>query len=1116
MSLFVTKWLEKLELAQYISNFLRNDISHEQLSHLSDADLIAIGIDSLGHRMRIMEAAKKLSTAAFTASSPSNHENLTERRQLTVMFCDLADSTGLASKLDPEDMRTVIRAFQKVAEEVIHRYDGHIAQYLGDGLLVYFGYPAAHEDDAIRAVHSALELPNVIGKLNSEISTRFEIEIAIRIGISTGDVIIGQIGTEESGEVLATGTTPNEAANYQKIAELNGNVISKKTLELLGNQFNFNKIQSPKYVSDQQSDIYTVIGVSSVESRFSATHSHDKFAMIGRNENLKALRDLWKKAISGESNSVFLRGEAGIGKSRMLQALTDSIERNTYHRMVYQCSPHHIDTPLYPAIHHLAFISSINTNDSAALKRQKLEPLIPPDIESPKTSLALLEELLGAATDQHGSGELKELSAKSKRQETMQLLLAVLSSMCEARPVLFIVEDVHWIDATTKEFIGLATQRLKGKRLLMVLTSREKMDFAAREQATQWELRLSKLSKESSERVVNQLTSNTVFPTELQNLIVSKTDGIPLFIEELTKTLLESDILKEEASIFTLQEDWNKLDIPSTLQDSLTARLDQFSSAKEVAQIASCIGRVFNVQDIANAMQLSGKSIENALAQLVSAELFLPAVEDIDNNYIFKHALVRDAAYASLPRKRKYRIHAALFNYFKEAEREPETLGFHAQEAGLLNESIFYWKIASTNAINSAAFSEAIAHLGKAIAATQQLGENSSTHTQELELVVQQSHASTALHGFAHPNTVGFNVKARALLHHVKKSPLRFPVLYGHWLINHAMGQHPTAHIDGTEMLAESEISNDRIQQMMAYRSLGSTRVMMGEFESALSDLFASLARYDKVEDARIAWQYNLDPSVPSRIYSALCYVCMGQGDQATEIVKDVETFANNLGHPHTLIYALSHLALTAQIGRWPDRKRYIDLTNEFVEKHDLMAYRGHALGIKAMMLYDQGDLEESTDTMQQSLSVIRNTKTHIYSSVLYANFAACLSDLQRHKEAVSAADTALSLAKSNSEYWTNAEVLRLVAYVEWAVNGDRDAQLQKLQESIELAKSQTASMWQLRSETTLAKIQHELGDSAQAKNLLQRSISAYPDAGKSMLDWQLANEFLTELENSK
>jgi len=1115
MSLSVKNWLENLELAQYAVNFHTNDISAEQLSQLTDADLIFIGVDSLGHRMRILDAAKKLPVTTQTSTTATSHNHRSERRQLTVMFCDLADSTKLASKLDPEDFLAIIRAYQQAAEAVTNRYGGYIAQYLGDGLLVYFGYPAAHEDDAIRAVHSALELPKAITKLNSEFGERFNVKISIRIGISTGGVIVGQIGTENSGEILATGTTPNEAAHNQTLAALNSNVISKATLDLLGNQFNVTEVESAESSTEKKRSIYSVIGLGNAESRFGASHKHHKFEMVGRDENLHQLHDLWADAITGKPTTVLVRGEAGIGKSRMVQALVDSIETKNYQRIVYQCSPYHVDTPLYPAIHQLSYVAKISVDDSHLVKQQKLKPLLHHDNEDPDKSLALLSELIGAVDSQDNLDELKNLTAKSKRQETMQLLLTMLSIMCESRPVLFIVEDVHWVDATTKELIDLAMQRMQSKCLLMMLTSRENIDLFESTQVSKLEMRLSRLSRKSSELVVNQLTNNKTFPPELLKLIISKTDGIPLFIEELTKTVFESNLLQEEVDTFTLNKDLNNLDIPSTLQDSLMARLDKFASVKEVAQIASCIGRVFSAHDIAQAMQATEQSVKNSIDQLVNAELVIPEIEGDGGNYIFKHALVRDAAYASLPKKRKHTIHAVLFKYFKHADREPEILGLHAQEAGLLDDCIHYWKTASASATNRAAYSEAIAHLDKAIVATQQLGTDASTREQELELVVQQGHASTALDGFAHPKTVAFNFKARALLKHVKESTLRFPVLYGHWLINHAVGKHPIAHIDATEMLAESRVSNDRIQQMMAYRSLGSTRVMMGEFITALDDLSASLARYDRVEDARIAWQYNLDPSVPSRIYSALCYVCTGQGDNATKVVKDIETFANELGHPHTLIYALSHLALSAQIGRWPNRKRYIDLTNDFVEKHDLMAYRGHALGIKAMMLYEHGNLQESAETMQQSLSVISMTKTHIYSSVLYANYAACLADLKRNEEANNAADSALSLAETNCENWTKAEVLRLMAHVEWHVNHDRETQHHRLSDSIELAKQQGASLWLLRSTTSMAQLEHDLGNSTQAAALLQRSIGSYPDSGKSMFDWQLAKELLAELENT-
>lgn len=1122
MSPSIKAWLERLELSQYADAFEREAIGSEQLQQLSDTDLINIGVSVLGHRLRILESIAELPNANTHRSTATDAlKPKTERRQLTVMFCDLVDSTGLAKKLDPEDLREVVRSYQHSAEQVIQRFGGHVAQYLGDGLMVYFGYPEAHEDDAARAVYSALRLPSELAKLNTELKKRFKVELSVRTGISTGDVVVGHIGKASGSEALATGVTPNEAAHLQKLAAINSNVISKKTRDLIGGRFKIKHLtnndthhNTPGIDTLNAESLFEVIGITNAESRFSANNTLYSTKMIGRNDQLNKLKLLWSDACKGVSRAVLIDGEAGIGKSRLIQSFVEAIGEIEYHRIVYQCSPYHTDTPLYPAAQQLAYAAKVNAENSEAENLESIEAMLSELLGETKEALSLLAPLLRLNEKDSDNQNTRDMSAEQKRDATMEVFLAMLSSLTESKPVLFILEDAHWIDATTETLINMALQRAANKAVLILLTARPEYDSTWAEQENLHKIRLERLPEGSTKQLVHQLSNRKSIPTTLLQQIINRTDGVPLFVEELTRTLLDSNVLAEQENDYKLQHEINDIHIPATLQDSLMARLDKMDDVKDIAQVAACVGRDFHASDIVEVVESGTQYLNDSITKLEAAQIIH---RNLDNSCTFRHALVRDVAYASLPKSKRKSIHKALFEQYTNSGRQSELLAFHASEAGLVEKAMQHWSEAASSAIERAAYSEAIAHINKAIACTHELDNTVTARASELELLVQQGHASTALNGFAHPDTVSINEKARALLDEVKQSPYRYPVLYGHWVINFAAAQHTSALTDAQEMLLEAENGDNRVQRIIAYRALASSQTMMGEFQQADNNLAKVMDLYDAKQDKELAWQINLDPTVPGRIYRALCKTCMGDGESASELTENVERFAIDLGHSHTIIYMLSHMALTSQVGRWENREYYIDSTRKFVEQHDLMAYLGHALGIEAMMLYEKGELDIACNTMKQALEVINKTKTHIYSPLLYANYAANLADLNRMEESSSAANTALTMSIKNQEYWARSEILRLTAYAkhkQLSAKGHHtfDEVESQLQESITLAESQGAHMWALRSSMSLATLHHAGGRSSQAHTSLQARLENHPDSGRTQADWKTATDLLTEI----
>ncbi len=1104
MAMAISQWLAQLGLSTYETAFSDHDITPDQLPDLTDADLTNMGISSVGHRLRILNSIEK---SAFIDAAETAPHKKTERRHLTVMFCDLASSTELTKKLDPEDLREVIRIFQRTAETVIRRYDGHIAQYLGDGLMVYFGYPIAHEDDAHRAAHTALELPEAIERLNVELMLKFNIKLAIRTGISSGDVVLGQIGTNQSGSVLATGATPNDAAHLQSIAKPGSNAVSESTQALIAAHFTTEKLTTNPAGSGEKKSVclFEITGIKQAESRFLATRGLYTTQMVGRQDQLKSLLVLWKEAVLCKPTAVLIRGEAGIGKSRIVQALLQSAKSDPHHRVIYQCSPYHTNTPLYPAIQQLLFSVSQDSSEKEQRKFDNLKALLKPITNNTQDALELLCPLLGITQETSTNNEIAKLTAQEQRDKTMHILFEMLTKLSQDKPVIFILEDAHWIDATTLSLLKLVLTQLSDQRILIVLTARSEFVADTISADPIKTIDIERLATSDVKHLIQQVSQRKELPPVLLQQIVNRTDGIPLFIEELTKTLLTSEHIKEEQHGYEVVGNISDLQIPSTIQDSLMARLDGMKDIKEVARIASCVGREFLLEDISTITGVLVSPLSDAIQQLVAAEIIFPKLVTENEGYSFNHALVRDAAYSSLTKVRKLAIHNTLFTHYQKKNRHPELIALHAHEAGLIDQAIHYWSIASDQAVERAAYSEGIAHLDKAINGTRVIDDTLELRTTELNLLVKQSHASTALKGFAHPDTVAINAKARALLNRVKKSPYRFPVLYGHWVMRHAVGQHTTALVDAKEMLTEAQAENERVKTMMALRCLGSTRTMRGDFQNALTQLKDALSRHDSNTDKNLAHVYSLDPFVSIRIYSALNSACLGNGEDIHEFTHDLLNFAHSLAHPHTIIYAYSHLALIAQVARMPERKKYIELSNDFVEAHDLMAYRGHSLGIQAMMLYETGDLTGSRDTMAKSLSVISETKTFIYTPLLYANYAACLADLGSNEKALAAAQTAISMSSDQSEYWARAEIMRLNAHVKLICEYECDAAESLLIDSIDLAKQQNAWLWALRSTTSLAKLLQKMGKSRQAKDKIDRMLELFPANGHFLDDYLMA-----------
>ncbi|HEV8712458.1 MAG TPA: adenylate/guanylate cyclase domain-containing protein, partial [Candidatus Binatia bacterium] len=665
------------------------------------------------------------------------------------MFCDLVGSTPLAEQLDPEELREVVRVYQETCAAVIHRFEGYIARYVGDALLVYFGYPLAHEDDAQRAVRAGLGIVEAVHELPLS-SMRLPHPLQVRIGIHSGLVVVGEMGNRDYREAMALGETPNVAARLQGIAEPDALVISAATHRLLGGLFESHDLgpQTLKGVSAPVR-VVRILGESHVRSRLEGAAATGLTPLVGREEEVGLLLKHWGQVKESQGQVVLLSGEAGIGKSRLLQVLTERGAKETHTRLECRCSPYYQNTALYPVIDLLQRVLQFKREDSPEEKLLKLEEMLTcrggsetrPHL-SLQEVLPLFASLLSLPLPDRYPA--LTLTPQKQKEKTQQAVLTWLLREAERQPVCFDVEDLHWADPSTLEFLGLLIDQTPTARLLVVLTFRPEFVLPWPSRSYVTPISLGRLVRAQTEAMVERVTGGKALPAEILQQIVSKTDGVPLFVEELTKMVLESGLLREEDGHYVGvhgQAPLPPLAIPSTLQDSLMARLDRLSTVKEVAQLGATLGRKFSYELLQAVASMNEASLQQALAKLVEAEVLYQRGLPPQARYLFKHALIQDAAYQSLLKSRRQHYHRQIAQVLEERfseikETQPELLAHHYTEAGLTAQAIPYWQKAGQRAAQHSANTEAISHLTKGLELLKTLPDAPERAQQELTLQI--------------------------------------------------------------------------------------------------------------------------------------------------------------------------------------------------------------------------------------------------------------------------------------------------------------------------------------------------------------------------------------------
>jgi class 3 adenylate cyclase len=718
----IVDWLKKLDMSEYAQRFVENRIDLSVLQDLTDQDLEKLGV-VLGDRRKMLRAIAELSAETrFTPQAVAQAQDTVERRHLTVMFCDLVGSTALSSGLDPEHMREVILAYQAACLGAMPTYEGFVARFAGDGVLAYFGYPHAHEDDPERAVRAGLDIVAAVGRIN----TRSGVKLQVRIGIATGLVVVGDlIGKGASQERAVVGDAPNLAVRLQELAEPGKIVVASSTRQLLGNVFKLRDLGRFKIKGIAETvAAWEVESVTASDSRFEAVRTTHQTNLVGRKDEVDFLVDRQRLAWKGQGQIVLICGEPGIGKSRIAVAFAKSIAVEPHIRLRYQCSSYHTNSTLYPFMEQLKHAAKFDPGDTPAQQLDKLEAML-----AMGTSRAALVAPLFAALLSIPFGDrypVLGLSPAQQRRQTLAALVDQMEGLARQQPILCIFEDVHWADATSLELLDLAVERVRQLPILMLITFRPEYEAPWASLPNVSVLALGRLDLQQVQIMVEQMTAGRRLPNEVMKQIIAKTDGVPLFVEELTKTVLEADILVEDADCYRLNGPLPPLAIPATLRDSLTARLDRLASVKGIAQIGSAIGREFSYSVLRALAGHEEPILKDALIQLEAAGLVFRRSEPSETVYSFKHALVQDAAYESMLKSRRQVLHQRIAETFRErfpkiADAEPEIVAHHFTQAHLHEAAIEWWTKAGRQALKRSAYSEAIAHLGKAIAIADEL-----------------------------------------------------------------------------------------------------------------------------------------------------------------------------------------------------------------------------------------------------------------------------------------------------------------------------------------------------------------------------------------------------------
>jgi class 3 adenylate cyclase/tetratricopeptide (TPR) repeat protein len=1083
----IAAWLHGLGLEQYEPAFRANEIDARILPSLTAEDLKDLGVSLVGHRRRLLDAIAALGAeppAAVRAAFPDAPVRAdAERRQLTVMFCDLVGSTELAARLDPEDLREVISAYHRAVAGIVAGFDGLVAKYMGDGVLVYFGYPQAHEDDAERAVRAGLGLIDAVGRLDVK-----SVKLRARVGIATGLVVVGDlIGEGSAQEQSVVGETPNLAARLQALAAPAAVVIAAGTRRLVGDLFEYRDLGAVEVkgiagpVSASQ-----VLRPSVVASRFEAMHASSLSPLIGRDEEIDLLLRRWARAKAGDGQVVLVSGEAGLGKSRIAAALAERLQAEPHLRLRYFCSPYHQDSALFPFIDQLGRASGFAHDDMPAARLEKLEALLalaaPPDED-----VALLADLLSLpASERHA---LPNLTPQRKKERILEALIRQLEGLTRRQPVMIVFEDAHWIDPTSRELLDLTVERVRSLPVLLIVTFRPEFYPPWTGQPQVSMLALNRLDRHDRTVLIEQIAGGKALPDDVIEQIVDRTDGVPLFVEELTKSVLESGLLREEVDRYVLDRALPPFAIPTSLHDSLMARLDRLASVRLVAQIGAAIGREFPYALLRAVSRLPEDELQASLARLVASELVSQRGAPPDAVYFFKHALVQDAAHGSLLRSSRQQLHAqiaaALETHSPELmDSQPEVFAQHYAEAGLIQESVACWGKAGHRSAACSAMAEAAAQLQKGLDQLALLPDNPERQRQELEFHSALGAVLMVVKGFGAPETGHAHARARALWEQLGSPAGFLHILWGQSTYHLVRGELYLAQRLDEDFLRLCRRRNDPAGLVLGHACSGRNLMLAGKFASSRSHLEAALALYDPISHRLLGHQAGLAPQVASQGYLAFALFCLGFPDQALAGTSATSAEARSLVHPPSLVMSLLHRTMllsllgdNAVLGEWVNQLVAVATEQGFP------FYRALGTIYRGWVKVKNGDVAEGIPLLHSGTTAFRAV-SEMWMPYILALLAAACEIADKIEEAVSQLDNALQIVERTGERWLEAELHRHKGHL-LLRQGCTETAEELYRKALGIAVAQEAKLWELRAAVSLARLRRDRGHHTEARDLL-------------------------------
>ena len=1089
----ISEWLLSLGLEQYATTLADNDVDIDALRLLNEKELQELGL-SLGHRKKLLKAIAEVDDAAVAAPSPEETAppvatEVAERRHLTVMFCDLVGSTELSQKLDPEALRELMRSYQQCCGAVIEKYEGHVAQYLGDGLMTYFGWPRAHEDDAERAIRAGLEIVEAVRQVQAPEPLR------VRVGIATGSVVVGETGAgDASVPKLAVGETPNLAARIQGLAEADQVMIGPDTRRLVGGTFELDDAgeHALKGIVELVR-AWHVTGLATSEDRFEAARGEGELTpLVGRELELGLLMERWQLAQDGEGQVVLLSGEPGIGKSRILSALREKLESESAKSMRFQCSPYYINSAFWPSIDNFERALRFARDESPESKLDKLESLIVGHYQRPLADVRFIAAILSIPCDER-YGELAMTPQKFK-DETLRTLVDLTEAAAKKQPNVLLFEDLHWADPTTLELLDLAIDRVKNMPLLVVLTHRPEFQNRWADHGHVIGLNLSKLTRAQSTAMVSRVADEKALPPDLNEQILAKTDGVPLFVEELTKSILESGELKldDTGDRYEYAGTSHSVTIPATLRDSLMARLDRFLPVKEIAQVGAAIGREFSYELIAAVAPIPQAQVDDALTQLTDSGLAFRRGTPPDATYTFKHALVQDAAYDSLLKSKRQELHGKIARVIEERfpntrTTEPEVLAHHLTVAGRTEVAIPLWQSAGELALKRMALTEAISHLDKGLELITTLPHSSERDNSEIDLRILLGTAWTALEGWTAPKVWSSFHSARALAKSLGRNEALLPILRGLWLHIMVQGRAAESLTWVEEMFDLAKATGDPDVLIRGTEMACSSRFWMGELTEALKHADKVLDLYDVEKHGHLVEIFNSDLRTAANVIGSMCTWMLGYPDRAVRLSHDAIAHARERGHLFDLGWALTLGAFVFgyrgetedQIIRAEECER-LGRANSLPMLWALLAPNSYGIAhIRA------GKPAEGIALLKVSLELYDSSgsKLNTHLNATLAEGMALTGDI----------DNALKLIDELIEQverpgWEErvhyAEILRLKGWM-LTLKDDLAGAERNYLASLDWAREQQAKSWELRTSTSLARLWQEQGKRKEAHDLL-------------------------------